>query len=119
MTTDRLSRLRDKIAANSLAAIAVVPGANLRYLAGLDMHMNERLAVAFFPATGQPAMVLPALEAPRAQAQARLPMRFYTWDDAAGPYDALRRCANDLGLDGAHVGVEYTAMRVLELRAIE
>ena len=116
---DRLARLRDAAAAHGLAAVAVVPGANLRYLAGLDLHMNERLTVAFFPAAGQPAMVLPALEAPRAQAQARGPMLFYTWDDAAGPYDALRRCAADLRLDGARVGVEYTAMRVLELRGVE
>jgi Xaa-Pro dipeptidase len=114
-----LTRLRDTAAAHGLAAVAVVPGANLRYLAGLDMHMNERLTVAFFLAAGQTAIVLPALEAPRAQAQAHVPIRFYTWDDAAGPYDALRRCAADLHLDGARVGVEYTAMRVLELRGIE
>jgi Xaa-Pro aminopeptidase len=117
--TDRIDQLAAALKGSDLAAVAVVPGANLRYLAGLDLHMNERLTVAFFPAAGQPAMVLPALEAPRAQAQARVPMRFYTWDDAAGPYDALRRCAADLGLDGARVGVEYTAMRVLELRGIE
>jgi Xaa-Pro dipeptidase len=119
MTVDRLARLRDAMAAHGVDAVAVVPGANLRYLAGLDLHMNERLAVAFFPTTGQPAMVLPALEAPRAQAQARFPIRFYTWDDEAGPYDALRRCAADLSLDGARIGVEYTTMRVLELRGIE
>jgi Xaa-Pro dipeptidase len=81
--------------------------------------MNERLAVAFFPADGPPTMVLPALEAPRAQAQARFPIRFYTWDDASGPDEALRRCTADLGLDGQRIGVEYTAMRVLELRGIE
>jgi Xaa-Pro dipeptidase len=116
---DRLSRLRAVMREAGVAAVAVVPGANLRYLAGLEIHMNERLAVAFFPAEGEPAMVLPALEAPRAQAQARFPMRFYTWDDAEGPDAALGRCAADLRLDGRRVGVEYTAMRVLELRGIE
>ena len=30
--------------------LAVVPGPNMRYLAGLDIHMNERVAIAFFPA---------------------------------------------------------------------
>src|SRR6476659_447029 len=99
MNTDRLYRLRDAMSAHDVATVAVVPGANLRYLAGLDMHMNERLTVAFFPAEGSPAIVLPALEAPRAQAQARAPLRFYTWDDAEGPYEALRRCTTDLGLD--------------------
>jgi Xaa-Pro dipeptidase len=117
--TERIDTLSATLKESGLAAIAVVPGANLRYLAGLDMHMNERLTIAFFPAQGQPAMVLPALEAPRAQAQALTPIRFYTWDDAAGPYEALRRCVADLGLDGQRVGVEYTAMRVLELRGIE
>jgi Xaa-Pro dipeptidase len=118
-SNDRLPKLSRAATAHGLAAVAVVPGANLRYLAGLDMHMNERLAIAFFPADGPAAMVLPALEAPRAQAQARVPLRFYTWDDAAGPHDALRRCMSDLRLDGAQVGVEYTTMRVLELRGIE
>jgi Xaa-Pro dipeptidase len=81
--------------------------------------MNDRLTVAFFPEAGEPAMVLPTLEAPRAQSQARFPIRFYTWDDAEGPYEALRRCVADLKLDGQRVGVEYTTMRVLELRGIE
>src|SRR6266508_2244545 len=119
MTNDRLTRLRTVLREANISTLAVVPGANLRYLADLDMHMNERLTVAFFPAEGQPAIVLPALEAPRAQAQARAPLRFYTWDDAEGPYEALRRCTTDLGLDGRRIGVEYTAMRVLELRGIE
>ncbi|MFN8569270.1 MAG: aminopeptidase P family N-terminal domain-containing protein [Kouleothrix sp.] len=78
-------------------ALALVPGANLLYLAGLDLHMNERFTVAFFPAEGQPAMVLPALEQPRAQAQARFPLRFYPWNDGAGPAAALRWPSPTLG----------------------
>src|SRR5439155_25375063 len=119
MTTDRVSHLRDAMAAREVAAAAVVPGANLRYLAGLDIHLSERLAMAFFPATGRPAVVLPALEEPRARAQARVEMQFYPWDDAEGPEPAMRRCVADLGLAGQRLGVEYTAMRVLELRGIE
>ena len=117
--TDRITRLLAALPARNVEVLAVVPGANLRYLAGLDMHTSERLAVAFFPSAGHPAMVLPALEAPRAEAQARVPLRFYPWSDDEGPYGALRRCAADLGLAGRRVGVEYTAMRVLELRGIE
>lgn len=115
----RLERLRAEMQRAGVAHVAVVPGANLRYLAGLDLHMNERLAVAFFPSEGQPAMVLPALEQPRAAAQARFPMRFYPWHDSTGPDAALRQAVADLGLDGSRLGVEYTTMRVLELRGIE
>jgi Xaa-Pro dipeptidase len=117
--TERLNKLTAELRSAGVDAIAIVPGANMRYLAGLDMHMNERLAIAFFPANGQPAMVLPALEAPRAQAQAQFPIRFYPWTDEAGPEAALRQAIADLGLDGRRLGVEYTAMRVLELRGIE
>jgi Xaa-Pro dipeptidase len=105
--------------AAGIDALAVVPGANMRYLAGLEIHLSERLAIAFFPANGTPAMVLPTLETPRAQAQAPFPITFYPWDDADGSANALSRCVSELGLAGKRVGVEYTAMRVLELRAIE
>lgn len=117
--TDRIDRLAAALRQSGMATLAVVPGANLRYLAGLDLHMNERLTVAFFPAGGTPAMVLPALEQPRAAAQARFPIRFYPWTDSEGPMGALGRAVADLGLDGTRLGVEYTAMRVLELRGIE
>jgi Xaa-Pro dipeptidase len=117
--TERMNKLTALLRDAGIAAAAVVPGANLRYLAGLDMHMNERLSVAFLPTRGEPAMVLPGMEQPRAASQARLPLRFYPWDDAEGPYSALQRCATDLGLAGRRIGVEYTTMRVLELRGIE
>lgn len=117
--TSRIERLAAALKQGGMDALAVVPGANLRYLAGLDMHMNERLTVAFFPAEGQPAMVLPALEQPRAQAQASFPIRFYPWTDSEGPQGALQRAADDLGLDGKRLGAEYTAMRLIELRGIE
>jgi Xaa-Pro dipeptidase len=117
--SDRLTRLQTAMRAASIDVLAVVPGANMRYLTGLEIHSSERIAVAFFPANGTPAMVLPALETPRAQAQAPFPITFYPWDDADGPTGALGRCVADLGLAGKQIGVEYTAMRVLELRAIE
>jgi len=119
VASQRLERLRAVMRTAGVATVAAVPGANLQYLAGLEMHMNERLTVAFFPADGMPAMVLPALEAPRAETQARFPIRFYPWKDETGPAGALRQAAADLGLDGARLGVEYTTMRVLELRGIE
>lgn len=119
MTRQRQAALTDTLRQAGVAAVAVVPGANLRYLLGLDMHMNERVSVACLTADGQVAMVLPKLEAPRAEAQATVPVRFYPWDDAEGYAGALHHCLGDLGLASQRLGVEYTAMRVLELRAIE
>ncbi len=116
--TDRFTRIQAALADADLAALALVPGANLRYVLGLSMHLNERLTVAFCTADGEVHMVLPALEAPRAAAEALVPIEFYPWTDAEGYGEALGRCLDTMELDGL-LGVEYTTMRVLELRAIE
>lgn len=115
----RLETLGAALGRSGLDAVAVVAGGNLRYLTGLDLHGGMRVMVAFFPAKGEPAFVLPALEAPRAKAIVPFPMRYYTWTDDEGPARALAECACDLGLPGARLGVEYVGMRVFELRGIE
>ncbi|MEN9938396.1 MAG: hypothetical protein RLZZ387_4975 [Chloroflexota bacterium] len=117
--TNRLARLQDTMRARGLDAVAVACGANMFYLAGLDLHTKLRLTLALFPAEGQPALVLPAMEAPRAEAAARAPFKLYPWRDENGPADALAEAAADLGLAGRRIGVEHTVMRVFELRALE
>lgn len=117
--TERVDRLNAAIVRDGLGAVALMPGANLHYLAGLAMSTSERLTLAFFPHTGQPSMVLPLLETGRVEATAVVPLRLYPWTDEEGADAALARCLGDLGLDGVTLGVEYTAMRVQELRAIE
>jgi Xaa-Pro dipeptidase len=117
-TSSRIDRVRAAMADAGLAALAVVPGANLLYLLGLTIHTSERLAIAFIPQSGALRMVLPALERPRAAAEAQARIEFYPWHDAEGYAQALAQCIGDLELQG-WLGVEYTAMRVMELRAIE
>lgn len=114
----RVEKLLAVMQARGLKTLALAPGANLHYLLGLTIHMSERLAVAFVGRNGAVRMVLPALEMPRAQAEARVPIHFYPWSDAEGFADALRQCDADADISGP-LGVEYTNMRVLELRAIE
>jgi Xaa-Pro dipeptidase len=114
----RIDRLRAAMRAADLPALALVPGANLFYLLGLSIHLSERLAVAFVRQSGEASMVLPALEQSRAETEVRVPVRFYPWHDAEGYTQALRHCVDAIGL-GGRLGVEYGAMRVLELRAIE
>ena len=116
---DRLARLTGAARERGLAAVAVVPGANLRYLTGLNFALSKRLTLALLPVESEPAFVLPAMEVGRAREGSRVPLRFYPWGDAEGPQDALRRCVGDLGLAGGRIAIEYTAMRVLELRALE
>jgi Xaa-Pro dipeptidase len=116
--TTRHEKLFDAMRAADLDSLALVPGANLYYLLGLTIHSSERLAIAFLGQDGSVRIILPALERPRAETEARLPATFYPWSDAEGYAGALRQCIAGGGLR-SRLGVEYTNMRVLELRAIE
>ncbi len=114
----RHEKLLAAMHAAGLDSLAIVPGPNLQYLLGLTIHSSERLAIAFFGQNGSVRIVLPALERPRAEGETRVPARFYPWSDAEGYGGVLKQCLSEGGL-GEHLGVEYTNMRVLELRAIE
>ena len=98
---------------------AIVPGANLRYLTSLEMHTTERITLALFPQGGQPAFVLPVLEAPRVQENLEIESSLYTYGDEQGPGSAFRQMAADLRLEHKRIGVEHLRMRVLELRQLE
>jgi len=117
-TASRIDKLRAAMERAGVRTVAVVPGANLQYLLGLTIHSSERLALAFVPYVGAVRVVLPELELPRASAEAQAEVKFYTWNDSQGFAAALQRCAEELDLGGP-VGVEYGAMRVFELRALE
>lgn len=123
MSQDRLSRVVAELRNRRWGALVLMPDANLRYLSGLKFHHGKRLTLAIVPADGAPpCFVIPALELNQAQAKTQIPMRFFPWSDAAGPAEALRDAlATAIGpeLRGRPIGVEYTAMRVMELRALE
>lgn len=98
-----------------------MPSSNLRYLTGLSFHASKRLTLALFPADGStPRFVLPALEVSSARANSQVELQLYPWSDADGPTAALQSAVASLQLpSAARIGVEYTAMRVMELRVLE
>jgi len=116
---NRLERLRAEMAANQIDVTVLVPGSNLRYLSGIGFSTKLRLACLIVPLTGQPAIVLPTMEAPRAVAQAQFPMHVFGWDDDAGPGAAVADALRATNVRGGTIAVEHVVMRVFELRAIE
>lgn len=115
----RLARLRTYMTAQHIDVAVFVPGSNLRYLSGIGFSTKLRLACLIVPLEGTPAIVLPTMEAPRAQAQAQFPLTVYGWDDDAGPAHAVATAFATLGIRGGTIAVEHVVMRVFELRAIE
>ena len=117
--SSRLEALRHLQATNGVECVALVPGANLHYFTGLSSHLSERPTVAFIPARGRPAVLLPELEAPAARAQLPPDAQLFTYRDEEGHEHVFHQVAEELTLNGKPVGVEYLAMRLLEMHRIE
>ncbi len=130
MYEQRLDDLRDILIEAGLHAVALVPGPNLRHLTGAAFHLSERPVLALVPAAGQPILVLPTLEAMKAE---DLPFRaeVFDYDDVQGPEQAVESALAALARtveqeveverdpeeeDGRiWLGVEGRRMRFLEL----
>jgi Xaa-Pro dipeptidase len=116
---NRLDRVRAALRSHNLQALVLVPGANMRYLTGIDFTTKLRLTAAIIPVTAEPILVLPALEQLRAKAQIQHGIPILTWDDGDGPDAVLAQAAQHTGLAGTRVAIENMAMRVFELRQLE
>ncbi len=115
----RFEKLQQVMQRHDIDAVALVPGANLFYLTGLQMHTSERVTLALLTRAGQGHLILPGLEVPRAETRLRLPLQLYAWNDAEGSAAAWLNLKRDLNLDGKTVAVEFLAMRVLELTELQ
>jgi Xaa-Pro dipeptidase len=113
MTDPRIARIHDMIAGADFDALALIPGANLHYVTGVEFHLMERPLVAFFVPGQDPVAIVPALEADRL-ADCGIPFQVFPWPDEAGPTQAFNAAADVLPLDGKRLAVEELRMRVLE-----
>ncbi len=115
----RQCALARELARLDLHALAVVPGASLMYLTGLDFHLSERPTVAFFRQHGAPVFIIPELEGGKLDGfPVDICVCTYGEDPAIWP-EAFREAARAGGLDGQRVGIESGSMRVLELRMLQ
>jgi Xaa-Pro aminopeptidase len=96
-----------------LEALVIMPGPNMYYLTGLEMHLSERPALLFFPAHGEPFAFCPAFEAERVTSHSGV-TKVYAWGEEEGPLPVLQRAIQATGIGSGTLGVEYRYMRVLE-----
>lgn len=118
MDKQRLRRLQEEAGQKGLDCVVLVPGANLFYLTGLSFHLSERPVLAFFPVDAPPAILLPALEAPKLKDAARA-LQAYPYTDEEGPALAFHQVCAALELAEARIGAEGLRMRLMEARYLE
>jgi len=99
-----------------LDALALVPGPNMVYLTGMSFHLSERPIVVLLPVDARPSVVLPELEAVKAEAAG---YATFTYTDEEGYAMAYSQACAAMELADARVGVAALRMRLLEARTIE
>jgi Xaa-Pro dipeptidase len=100
-------------------ALVLLPGPTLQHLARLSFHLLERPVIGIFRNDGRSALVLPELEASKAEAAASIDTLFPYGEDERSRSDALERAVRELGLGGLTIGVEPLRMRFMELRLLQ
>ena len=119
MTDSRLSKLSSTLRTSGLDALALNAGPSLTYLTGLHFHLSERPVVAIFTAEQAPVIVLPELEMLKVNG---LPYEIKAFPYGENPVEwdgVFRKAILSLRLDGKCIGVEPSAMRLLEFRNIK
>ncbi len=119
MNQSRLQKLTQQILAHGVDGVALVPGPNMAYLSGIHSHVSERPIVLFFPADDDPAIVIPGLEAMKAQAAGIPADRIFAWNDDEGYTGAFQQACAVLELSDYLLAVEALHMRVLELELLK
>jgi Xaa-Pro aminopeptidase len=92
-TADRLARAHKATAEAGLDALLISPGSDLRYLTGYEAMPLERLTCLVLPATGEPFLVVPALERPAAAASpvGSSGIEIVPWAETDDPYALIAR----------------------------
>lgn len=117
--SNRIARLQALMAGQGIDAIALVPSANLFYLTGLQMQLSERVTLALILRDGEIHLIAPALEVPRIEARARVPTTLHAWKDTEGVKAGWASLARVVSLKELTIGVDYYAVRVLELLQLQ
>jgi Xaa-Pro dipeptidase len=114
MHQERLDKLTQQILANGLDGIALMPGPNLYYFSGIKTHLSERPILLFILADDEPAIIIPGLEAMKAEAAGIPTEHIFAWSDEEGFRGAFQQACARLELSDFLLGVEAYHMRVLE-----
>lgn len=119
MNQNRLTRAQQGLQQQNHDFLALVPGPNLLYLTGIHAHLSERPLVFFLTKAGNTAVVIPRLEASKAESAGIPPAHIFAWQDGEGYEGAFQQASDALGLSGKSVAVETLYMRVLELEMLQ
>ena len=91
---ERLQRVQQAMRADGISWLLLGPSADLFYLIGFDAHVSERLNLLLLPASGDPSLVVPQLEAPNVGSAGKL-VSLLSWADHESPIELVKSTISD------------------------
>ncbi|HZP83312.1 MAG TPA: Xaa-Pro peptidase family protein [Chthonomonadaceae bacterium] len=101
----RLERLQGAMRALGASLAVFAPSNQMRYLTGWAEEGYERLVALFVPAQGEPAFLVPAINAQHAEANPAGIRRVLGWHDAQGWQEEVKALLAEWGLAGREARV--------------
>jgi Xaa-Pro dipeptidase len=96
---ERIEKVRKRLAGADLEGVVLVPGANLRYLTGINSLLLERPFLLFIPGNGEVHLIAPTLES-GPYLRSPLNIVVHSWDDSEGPSHAFGELVAKMRLGG-------------------
>lgn len=119
IATWRLTRLRSLMSEFDFPLIVMNAGKDLKFICGLDFHISERPVVLFVPLDGDPRLVYPSFETPKAQ-QTPIELQLFPYQEDPNTWSyAFKDALFDLNVPHASIGVSPLSIRFLELDLIQ
>ncbi|NIU57090.1 MAG: aminopeptidase P family protein, partial [Phycisphaerae bacterium] len=111
---ERQTVLKELASNNNLHSVLLNPGPSLTYFTGLHFHLSERPVVFALPVEGLPTLILPELEAGKAQ---ELPFKAQVHTYGENPLtwgEVFKDALSNFPKSEFLAGMEYRQMRLLE-----
>ena len=115
MFTDRVRRVRERMAELDVDVLLLSVGADLPWLTGYEAMPLERLTMLVLPRDGEATMVVPRLEAPRVTEQPDV-FTVLPWDETDDPVEIVAKLAGSAST--AAIGDRTWARFLVDLHAL-
>ncbi len=113
---ERMERAQAELARQGVDLLVAGASSDLRYLTGYAGHTSERLSLLLLPRQGEPAYVVPALEAPGLARQRDL-FAVHPWEETQDPAALVAELARGMGAATVAVGDQLWSVFLLRLQA--
>jgi Xaa-Pro aminopeptidase len=113
---NRIAKAQQALTTQNVDALMLGPSADLFYLTGFDAHHSERMNLLMLPASGEPSLVVPTLEASLV-GDARALVSVNGWADQENPAALAAGILGDVSGKTLAVGNQLWSAFLLRLQA--